>query len=123
MSELPISSPYRSTPDKPVSEEERARVTRRLNDAFTAGALDEDAYGRRLDALYSAQHLGELVPVVEGLPPVATHAQPGIVTGGPDAAAPGELQPTRNPMPLVLAVGSGIALIVVLLIVVLIVLL
>ena len=40
-SELPISSPYRSTPDAPVTESEREQVSSRLNAAFTSGELDQ----------------------------------------------------------------------------------
>ncbi len=85
-SNLPISSPYRSTPDAPVTDAERDRLNARLNAAYTAGGLDQDDYRARLDLLFAAKRLGELVPVVEGLPPLPTHSSPAIVTSSDWAA-------------------------------------
>ena len=117
--ELPISSPYRSTPTLPVDDDERNRLSSRLNAAFEAGSLDADEYRSRLDRLFSAQTLGELVPVVSGLPPLATHSAPALVasTGG----RPGELAPARSGNGLtVLTVGgiAGAVLLVVLLLII-----
>lgn len=94
MSNLPISSPYRSTPDAPVSDSERNQLSSRLNGAFTDGSLEAEDYHARLDQLFAAKTMGELVPVVEGLPPVQTYADPAIVasTGG----QPGELTQSRS---------------------------
>ena len=78
-SDLPISSPYRSTPDAPVTEAERDQLSSRLNAAYTAGTLDAEDYQARLDTLFAAQRLGQLVPVVQGLPPLQTYADPAIV--------------------------------------------
>jgi hypothetical protein len=119
-SNLPISSPYRSTPDAPVTDAERDRLTARLNAAFTAGTLDQDDYRARLDLLFAAKRLGELVPVVEGLPPLPTHSSPAIVTGS--NGQPGELSESRPPGRLTAVVVGGVAA-VVLLIAVLLVLL
>ena len=47
-SNLPISSPYRSTPDAPVTDAERDRLNARLNAAYTAGTLDQEDYQARL---------------------------------------------------------------------------
>jgi hypothetical protein len=57
--------------------------------------------------LYGAQRLGELVPVVEGLPPLPTHSNPAIVasTGG----QPGELSESRPPGRLTAVVVGGVA--------------
>jgi hypothetical protein len=118
--ELPISSPYRSTPDVPVSDTERDQLNSRLNDAFEAGKLDPDDYQGRLDQLFAARTLGELVPVVTGLPPLQTYNAPALVasTGG----QPGELTPARSANRLALYTVAGITgavLLVVLLILVL----
>jgi hypothetical protein len=106
-SDLPISSPYRSTPALPVDEDERNRLSSRLNAAFEAGTLDADDYRARLDRLFAAQTLGELVPVVQGLPPLPTHAAPALVesTGG----RPGELAPARSGNGLTLVAVAGVA--------------
>jgi hypothetical protein len=106
-SNLPISSPYRSTPDAPVTDAERDRLNARLNAAYTAGTLDQDDYRTRLDRLFAAQRLGELVPVVEGLPPLPTHSTPAIVTSS--GGQPGELSESRPPGLLTAMVVGGVA--------------
>ncbi len=106
-SDLPISSPYRSTPTRPVDDAERERLSARLNAAFEAGSLDQDEYGARLDRLFAAQTLGELVPVVEGLPPLPTHDAPALVTQG--EGRPGELTPARSGRGLSVVVVAAIA--------------
>lgn len=93
-SNLPISSKYRSTPEKPVDEAERADLTQRLNDAYADGALDVEEYQQRMDRLFAARNLGELVPVVDNLPSVATHQQPGIIENG--TYSPGDVSPAAN---------------------------
>ena len=106
-SELPISSPYRSTPDAAVSEAERNQLSTRLNAAFEAGTLNADEYRARLDRLFAAQRLGELVPVVEGLPPQQTYATPALVAG--TGGRPGELAPARNAAGLALVAVAVVA--------------
>ncbi|HJV14641.1 MAG TPA: DUF1707 domain-containing protein [Propionibacteriaceae bacterium] len=106
-SNLPISSPYRSKPDDPVTDAERDRLNARLNAAYTAGTLQQEDYQARLDHLYAAQRLGELVPVVEGLPPLPTHANPAIVAS--PSGQPGELSESRPPGRLTAVVVGGVA--------------
>jgi len=109
-SDLPISSPYRSTPDAPVTEAEREQLSSRLNAAFTAGTLEPEDYQARLDTLFAAQRLGQLVPVVQGLPPLQTYNAPAIVAG--TGGRPGEVSESRNPTGVALvAVGGGLLLI------------
>lgn len=115
MSNLPISSKYRSTPQAPVTDAEREALVTRLNAAYETGRLDEEAYRSGLDAVFAASRLGELVPVVEALPPSPTHAVPDIVETGP--AAPGELTPSRQPsgrMLVTLGATAAVALVVLL---------
>lgn len=111
MSELPISSPYRSTPGAPVTESERERLSARLNTAYADGRLDADAYQSRLDALFAASTLGQLVPVVEGLPPASTYDSPAIV--GPGGGSPGEVSPARDATGVSLGVVVGVTAVVV----------
>jgi len=54
MSNLPISSKYRSTPDAPVTDAEREALVARLNAAYEAGKLDDDAYRGHLDRVFAA---------------------------------------------------------------------
>lgn len=120
-SNLPISSPYRSTPDAPVHDAEREQLNTRLNTAYTDGKLSADDYQTRLDALFAAQKMGELLPVVEGLPPLQTYDAPALVasTGG----RPGELSEARssNRVALITVAGvTGAILLIVILLLVLI---
>jgi hypothetical protein len=107
VSNLPISSPYRSTPNAPVSDAEREQLNVRLNAAYTAGSLDEDDYQGRLNVLFAAQRMGELLPVVEGLPPLQTYNSPAMVasTGG----QPGEVSVSRSASGVSLLVVGGVA--------------
>lgn len=93
-SNLPISSPYRSTPDAPVSDAEREQLTSRLNAAFTDGRLEQDDYQFRLDQLFAATRMGQLLPVVEGLPPMPTHESPEFVASA--GGQPGQLADTPS---------------------------
>ena len=120
-SDLPISSPYRSTPGRPVDEAERTRTSSRLNAAFEAGTLDADDYRGRLDRLFAATTLGELVPVVEGLPPLSTYDDPAVVASS--GGTPGELSPARSGTGLTLLAGGGIAVAVLVVVVLLVLLL
>ncbi len=106
VSELPISSPYRSTPDAPVTDEVRDQVSRQLNAAYTAGKLSEDEFRERLDTLFAAHRLGELVPVVQGLPPLQTYADPAIVVS--NGGQPGELTQARDGGKLTLVTGGAL---------------
>ena len=113
MSNLPISSKYRSTPALPVSDEEREDLAGRLNQAFGDGTIDSDAYRGMLDRVFEAKTLGELVPVVEVLPVKQTYQAPAIVAqSGP---APGELTASTPPGKASLvaagAIGGGLILI------------
>lgn len=121
MSELPLSSPYRSTPGAPVTEAERDRLSARINSAYADGRLDADDYQARLDSLFAASTLGQLVPVVDGLPPATTYDSPAMVAQG--GGRPGELSEARDArkvsLGLVVAVAAVVLVIVILLVVLL----
>lgn len=91
-----------------MSETERNQLSSRLNEAFTAGSLDEDDYKSRLDRLFAAQTMGALLPVVEGLPPLQTYVSPAIVAS--DGGQPGELAEARSANGLTLLTVGGVAL-------------
>lgn len=121
MSEPPISSKYRSRPDQPVGDDERSDLSERLNDAYTRGELSEEEYRSRLDRLFGARTLGELLPVVTGLPPRQTYTAPAIVEQ--DAGGrPGELaEPAGAVRPAVLVTVSvaGLAMLAIVLLLIL----
>jgi len=94
VSELPISSPYRSRPDAPVTDSEREQLNARLNAAYTDGRLSADDYQARLDTLFGASTLGQLVPVVDGLLPATTYDSPAMVA--PSGGEPGQLSEARD---------------------------
>ena len=119
-SNLPISSPYRSTPDAPVTDNERNQLSTRLNAAYEAGSLETDDYRQRLDILFAAQRLGQLVPVVEGLPPLQTYSNPSIITSGGE---PGQLPEGRRAHNMTLVLVGGLALVVVMIAILLVILL
>lgn len=120
MPELSRSSKYLSTPDAPLGDDERNRLTSRLNDAYAAGAVSGDAYRAHLDTLFAATRLGDVAPVVADLPAVATHDTPAIVGQGP--GEPGELAPASpRPWPVVLGVLLGATAVAVIVVIALIV--
>lgn len=96
MSNLPISSKYRSRPDDPVPDTERNDLSARLNDAFTQGNIDQDQYDELLNRVFDAKALGELAPVVEVLGKPRTYAVPAIVAEA-SGGRPGELSEARRP--------------------------
>jgi hypothetical protein len=120
-SDLPISSPYRSTPEAPVTEAERDRLSARLNAAYTAGTLDAEDYQARLDTLFAAQRLGQLVPVVQGLPPLPTYADPAIVAS--PGGRPGEVSEAKSATGVALVAVGGVLLVVLLIVILLVILL
>lgn len=110
MSSLPPSSKYLQQADSAVEDDEREALTKRLSDAFADGRLEQDDYMAALDVVYGAQHLGELVPVVERLP-AASVETPGIVlSSGPPA---GHVSTSRNVLlPALLVTGVVLALLI-----------
>lgn len=109
--ELPRSSKYVATPDAELGEAERNTLVSRLNQAFSAGIVDETAYRAHLDTLFAAKRLGDVAGVVAILPAIATHDVPAVIETG--RTAPGDLAPARSPKPLttlLLIAGGGVAL-------------
>ena len=121
VSNLPISSKYVSTPDKPVDAVERESVVARVNAAFEAGALDDLDYRRCLDLAFAAKTLGQLRPVVETLPPVASYDTPGNIERAP--LEPGTLAPAGAPANRTLLIAGGSAAVAVLILLILLVIL
>ncbi len=68
MSGLPIESNYSHEPSRPVTEDERAELTRRVNEAYEKGEIPLEKYQEIMDGLYSATTAGELVPLASALP-------------------------------------------------------
>lgn len=123
MSNLPISSKYRSKPNEPVTDAERNTLSAQLNDAFTRGTIEQDEYDSLLETIFEAKTLGDLIPAVEALGKPVTYNSPAIVEDSP-SGRPGELSEARKPpVPAtMIAVGGtviGVILIVLLLIVLL----
>jgi len=121
VSELPISSPYRSTPGAPVTEAEREQLSARINSAYADGRLDADDYQARLDSLFAASTLGQLVPVVDGLPPAPTYDSPAMVA--PSGGVPGEVSEARNASRVSLGLVVGVLAVLLVIVILLVVLL
>ncbi len=113
---LPMSSKYRGTPHEPVTDADREELTRRLNQALEDGR-------QLLDQVYAANQLGDLVPIVEQLPPLQTAGVPATIDRS--IGRPGELSETKSAVPLARAlvpIGIGATLLVVVLVVLLVML-
>lgn len=95
---MPPSSKYHQQAGAPVSDEERSDLAERLGEEYTSGRLDDDAYRGHLDRVFAAGTLGELVPVVEALPPKVTHHTPAIAQHV-GSGRPGEVTQSRNVLP------------------------
>lgn len=121
--DLPISSKYRSTPNEPVTDEERNQLSTQLNDSFAAGHIGQEQYHQLLDQVFGAHRLGDLVGVVEVLGKPATHAVPDIVARD-SGGRPGELAEARRPAARsTLALVGGVGVIAVVAVIVLLLLL
>lgn len=107
MPDLPLSSKYRTNPQGAVDDDERAELTERLSAEYTAGRIDQDDYLAKLDVIYNAQTLGDLVPVVSALPPRSTHGVPDIVLKG-KGTVPGTVNRSKNLTPLVAGATAGL---------------
>jgi hypothetical protein len=121
VSELPISSPYRSTPGAPVTEAEREQLSARINSAYADGRLDAEDYQARLDSLFAASTLGQLVPVVDGLPPAPTYDSPAMVASS--GGVPGELSESRDARRVSLGLVVGVSAVILIIVILLVVLL
>ncbi|MEW9532538.1 DUF1707 domain-containing protein [Microbispora sp. NPDC049125] len=64
-------------PTQRASDADRDRVAAILGEGLATGRLTSAEHADRLDAVYSAVTLGELVPVVKDLPPEVVRHTPG----------------------------------------------
>lgn len=116
MSSLPPSSRYLQQSDAEVEDTEREALAKRLSDAFADGRLNQDDYMASLDLVYGAQHLGELVPVIERLPAAAVETPNMVQVSNLPA---GEISTSRNVLlPALIITGGVLALLVILAVVV-----
>ena len=103
MSILPPSSKYLQRPSTPLDDAEREALSTRVSNAYTDGRLPQEEYLRALDIIYSAQTLGDVVPVVEKLPAPSAQVPQFVEQGSLPA---GTTNPSRNIMkPAMIAVG------------------
>ncbi|PIF01778.1 MAG: hypothetical protein CR979_01970 [Propionibacterium sp.] len=115
MNELPLSSKYRTNAADDVTEDERADIADRLAAQFVDGALNQDDYLAKLNIVYSAETLGDLVPVVQDLTPKPSHNVPEIVQteSSQIEVEPGELGEVKTKSSTMAAVGGILLLMVV----------
>lgn len=113
-----MSSKYRLRSGDQVDDAEREDLAERLAKEYTDGRISQDDYLRLLDIVYQAATLGELVEVVEILPPRQTHQVPAIAVQG--SQPPGTLsEPRGMGVATMVVVGGGAVLILVVLLVLL----
>ncbi|RKS10555.1 cell wall-active antibiotic response 4TMS protein YvqF [Nocardiopsis sp. Huas11] len=78
----PMSEPDRPDPGRMrASDADRDSVAHRLREALAEGRLSPDEHSERLDSVYDAKTLGELVPLTEDLPAPASDRAPTHVPG------------------------------------------
>jgi hypothetical protein len=78
-----------------ASDADRERVAEALREAYAEGRLTAEEHSERVDAVYAAKTLGELVPLTSDLPSHrATHqAAPVSAPRGPQQALPSRTEP------------------------------
>ncbi|MFV0429482.1 MAG: DUF1707 domain-containing protein [Arachnia sp.] len=114
MTDLPPSSRYLQQSDAAVEEMERESLSNRLADAYADGRIEQDEYMSSLDTLYSAQRLGDLVPVVRRLPAPAISVPDAV---GQGALPAGQTNGSRNVLLPAIGATAGLLLLLALLIV------
>ncbi|MFC1442477.1 DUF1707 domain-containing protein [Streptacidiphilus sp. N1-10] len=97
----PLKKPYAdpAAAELRASDADRERVAEALREAYAEGRLTAEEHGERVDAVYAAKTLGELVPLTRDLP--SHHAtQQGMPTAGAaSTAARPAPQSGRPPLP------------------------
>ncbi|MCY9782300.1 DUF1707 domain-containing protein [Nocardiopsis sp. EMB25] len=76
-----------------ASDADRDAVAHRLREALAEGRLDTEEHGERLEAVYRAKTLGELVPITEDLPVPSADTAPATPSA---PASPQALHGTRR---------------------------
>ena len=64
----PLKKPYADPAELRASDADRERVAEALREAYAEGRLTVDEHSDRVDAVYAAKTLGELVPLTKDLP-------------------------------------------------------
>ena len=74
--------------DLRASDADRERVAEALREAYAEGRLTAEEHSERVDSVYAAKTLGELVPLTVDLPShAATHGAAARSTAAPRPAA------------------------------------
>ncbi|KOX13575.1 DUF1707 domain-containing protein [Nocardiopsis sp. NRRL B-16309] len=78
----PVNEPNLPEPSRMrASDADRDSVAHRLREALAEGRLTPDEHSERLDAVYGAKTLGELVPLTEDLPAPDSGRSPSPLPG------------------------------------------
>ncbi|MCU0300907.1 MAG: DUF1707 domain-containing protein [Candidatus Nanopelagicales bacterium] len=80
--------PYGAAARVLVSDADRGRFADVIGDAFAEGRLTREEYEDRLTAAMAARTVGDLVPVLEGLPPATQAAALAPLVGLADLPVP-----------------------------------
>ncbi|MFC1412806.1 DUF1707 domain-containing protein [Streptacidiphilus sp. N1-12] len=94
----PLKKPYADPveADLRASDADRERVAEALREAYAEGRLTAEEHSERVDSVYAAKTLGELVPLTVDLPShAATHGAAARSTAAPRPAA----QRTQSALP------------------------
>lgn len=98
----PLKKPFAdpAEADLRASDADRERVAEALRDAYAEGRLSAEEHSERVDAVYAARTLGELVPLTRDLPShrathQAAHQTAPAPARGPQSALPARTEPDK----------------------------
>ena len=94
--------------DLRASDADRERVAEALREAYAEGRLTAEEHSERVDSVYAAKTLGELVPLTVDLPShAAAHGMAARPAGVPRPAAAQSALPSRSEPETMIAVFGG----------------
>jgi hypothetical protein len=106
----PLKKPYAdpAAADLRASDADRERVAEALREAYAEGRLTAEEHSERVDSVYAAKTLGELVPLTVDLPShAAAHGAAARPAGVPRQAAAQSGLPSRTEPETMIAVFGG----------------
>lgn len=106
----PLKKPYADPveADLRASDADRERVAEALREAYAEGRLTAEEHSERVDSVYAAKTLGELVPLTRDLPShAAAHPAPARPAGPQPRAQQSSPLPSRTEPETMVAVFGG----------------
>jgi hypothetical protein len=104
--ETSAAKPFADPADMRASDADRERVAEALREAYAEGRLTVDEHAERVDAVYAAKTMGELVPLTRDLPVHGEVHQP-VSMAKPTPEPDRQEAPARTEDPQMIAVFGG----------------